>query len=540
VLAATVTNRLGRSNGRQGALLPAGSRRDSLVVSALIGPALLSALLVCACASLPPLDYRSTSHALEAPADSTLRAALDRVAAGYAGLSGIYPLKDGPHAFAARVELIDAAVSSIDVQYYIWHDDTTGRLMFDALQRAADRGVRVRLLLDDLTTSGLDGILAALSSHWNVEVRLFNPFKLRSFRSLGFVTDFSRLNRRMHNKSLTVDGVATILGGRNIADEYFPAGGSPGYVDLDVLAVGAVVTEVSQSFDEFWRSDSAYPVSLLIGPAKPADSERLAALGESVRSDPRAAPYTVALRDSHIVRDLVAGQLPLEWADTHLLADDPAKGLGKSAKGDELLAQFEQTLHHRVSDELLMVSPFFVPRAIGREMLTDLATRGVKVRVLTNGAESTDVDVACAAYRTYRKDLLKAGVELFEVKRQGGQERPAESSGADLSLHAKTFGIDRAQIFVGSFNFDPRSADLNTELGVVIDSPVLATALSQSFQDVIPRGAYQVELDPSGKLVWRDRRPDGREERLTQEPGAGFMRRTWLGFLSILPIEGQL
>ncbi|HEX8784175.1 MAG TPA: phospholipase D-like domain-containing protein, partial [Steroidobacteraceae bacterium] len=268
---------------------------------ALIRPGLLIALVLCGCASLPPLDYRNTSHALEAPADSTLRAALDPLAAAHAGLSGIYALKDGPNAFAARIELIDAAVSSIDVQYYIWHDDTTGRLMFDALRRAADRGVRVRLLLDDLGASGLDGILAALSSHLNVEVRLFNPFKRRgSFRWLGFVTDFSRLNRRMHNKSLTVDGVATILGGRNIADEYFPAGDSPGYADLDVLAVGAVVTEVSRSFDAFWRSDSAYPVSLLIGPAKGADLERLVALGESTRSDPRAAPYTAAIRDSHI------------------------------------------------------------------------------------------------------------------------------------------------------------------------------------------------------------------------------------------------
>jgi cardiolipin synthase C len=529
-------------SNRQGALPVAGSRRAAAVVPALISLGLLVAALLYGCASLPPLELRSVSHSLEAPADSPLRAAIDPRTAAHAGLSGIYPLKDGPGALAARVTLIDAAVSSIDVQYYIWHDDMTGRFMFDALQRAAARGVRVRLLLDDLTTrGGLDRILAALSSRPNVEVRLFNPFKQRTFRAFGFVTDFRRLDRRMHNKSLTVDGVATIVGGRNVADEYFQAGDSLGYIDLDVLAVGAVVKEVSQSFDEFWRSDSAYPVSFLIKSAQAADLARLASSGESARSEPGAARYITAVRDSRLARDLAAGQLPLEWAVTHLVVDDPAKGLGKSAKGDELLAQFEQKVQHQVSDEFLVMSPFFVPRAIGREMLTDLAARGVKVRVLTNGAESTDVDPACAAYRTYRKDLLKAGVELFELKRQDGHEQPEQSASARVSLHAKTFGIDRAQVFVGSFNFDPRSANLNTEIGLVIDSPVLASALSQSFQDIVPLIAYQVELDPSGKLLWLDRRGSGQEAvRLTDEPGAGFMRRTWLAFLSILPIEGKL
>jgi len=511
-------------------------------MAALISLGLLTASLLGGCASLPPLELRTPSHVLEAPVETPLRAAIEPLAAAHPGLSGIYPLKDGPDAFAARVVLIDAAADSIDVQYYIWHDDMTGSFMFDALRRAADRGVRIRLLLDDLTTrGGLDGILAALSSLPNVEVRLFNPFKQRTWRSLGYLNDFSRLNRRMHNKSLTVDGVATILGGRNVADEYFQAGDSLGYVDLDVLAAGAVVKEVSESFDEFWASASSYPLLFLVKPAQPADLARLASSAERARSQPGAARYVAAIRDSPLAHDLAAGRLPLEWAVTHLVVDDPAKGLGKAAKGDELLAQFQQKIHHRISNELLIVSPFFVPRDVGREMLTDLAARGVKVRVLTNGAESTDVDVSCAAYRTYRKDLLKAGVELFELKRKGKREQAGESANAHVSLHAKTIGIDRAQIFVGSFNFDPRSANLNTEMGLVIDSPVLATALSESFQDVVPFVAYQVELDSSGKLVWLDRRAGSQETlRLTDEPGAGFMRRSWFGFLSILPVEGEL
>jgi cardiolipin synthase C len=501
----------------------------------------LAPLLLAGCASLPSLEHRGVSHAIEAPPASTLRATIDPLVSLHPALSGIYPLKTGPDAFAARVALIDAAVSSIDAQYYIWHDDMTGRFMFDALRRAAGRGVRVRLLLDDLTTrGGLDKSIAALSALPNVEVRLFNPFAQRSLRSLGFITDFSRLNRRMHNKSLTVDGVATIVGGRNIADEYFQAGEDFGYVDLDVLAVGAVVGDVSQSFDAFWRSDSAYPASLLIDRATPAEVAQRISFWESARNEAGAARYTSAVRDSQLPHDLAAHQLHFEWATAYLVVDDPAKGLGNAAKGDELLEQFEQKLHHRISKELLIVSPFFVPRAIGRDMLIDLAHRGVSVRVLTNGAESADVDAAFAAYRTYREPLLLAGVELFELKGRAGGAAAAERA-SEESLHAKTIGIDRSQIFIGSFNFDPRSANLNTEIGLVIDSPPLATALSRAFQDVVPIVAYQVELDANGKLVWVDRRSEGQAAaRLTQEPGAGFWRRGWLAFLGILPIKGML
>jgi cardiolipin synthase C len=502
----------------------------------------LIAAVLGGCASLPPLEMRSTSHAIEAPTGSRLRAGIEPLAARHPEQSGIYPLKDGPGAFAARVALVNAAVSSIDVQYYIWHDDTTGGLMFDALLHAADRGVRVRLLLDDLTTrGGLDSTLAALSAHPNVEVRLFNPFRQRSLRSLGYLTDFSRLNRRMHNKSLTVDGVATVIGGRNIADGYFQAGHGLAYVDLDVLAIGGVVAEVSRSFDEFWASGSSYPASLLLKPAQLEDRTLLASLGERARNAPGADRYTRAMRDSQLARDLAAGQLPFTWARTHLVVDDPAKGLGKSAKGTDLEQRLEQSLEHRPSEEFLIVSPFFVPGTLGRDMLTGMAQRGVRISVLTNGAESTDVDPACAAYRTYRKDLLKSGVKLFELRRTSGAEHSGEVHGARNSLHAKTFGVDQALIYVGSFNFDPRSANLNTELGLVIDSPELAGALSRGFGQAVPLIAYQLELDSEGNIVWLQRSEGGGPPlRLTHEPGAGFWRRQWLGFLAILPIEGQL
>jgi len=505
-------------------------------------PGLLVAAVLAGCAPLPPLQMRSSSHALEAPPASTLRAAIDPLAAQHPELSGIYPLKDGPGAFAARVALVNAAASSVDVQYYIWHDDATGDLMFDALRRAADRGVRVRLLLDDLTTrGGLDPLLAALAAHPKVEVRLFNPFRQRTLRALTYITEFSRLNRRMHNKSLTVDGVVTVIGGRNIADEYFQAGEGLSYVDLDVLAVGPIVGDVARSFDEFWASDSSYPASLLLKSAQPADKARLASLGERAQSAPGAERYVQAMRDSRLAHDLAGGKLPFIWASTHLVVDDPTKGLGKSAQGAELVHRLEQVLNHRVAEEFVIVSPFFVPRPSGRDMLVGLAQRGVKIRVLTNGAESADVDAACAAYRSYRKDLLQSGVDLFELKRRSAGTQPAETRSSAASLHAKTFAIDRAQIYVGSFNFDPRSVHLNTEIGMVIDSPELAGELSRAFQEIMPQVAYELELDPQGNIVWLERTERGGEpRRLTEEPGAGFWRRTWLGFLAILPIEGEL
>ncbi len=502
--------------------------------------ALLMAAAVAGCASLPPLALRSSSHSIEALPGSRLRAAIDPLAASHPGLTGIYPLKDGPGAFAARVALVNAASSSIDVQYYIWHDDTTGDLLFDALLRAAERGVRVRLLLDDLTTrAGLDPILAALSAHPTVEVRLFNPFPRRTVRAMAYLTDFSRLNRRMHNKSLTVDGVVTVIGGRNIADEYFQASEGLGYVDLDVLAVGKAVAEVARSFDEFWRSDSSYPASLLLKPAQPDDRARLAALGERARNAPGAERYLSAMRASPLAQDLAAGTLPLTWAPTHLVVDDPAKGLGKAAQGADLTRRLEQDLRHRVTSEFLIVSPFFVPRPIGRDMLVGLAQRGVRIRVLTNGAESTDVDAACAAYRGYRKDLLRSGIDLFELKRASGGQPNAKHT-SETSLHAKTFAIDRAQIYVGSFNFDPRSANLNTEIGLVIDSMELAGALGRGFDEVVPQVAYQLELDERGNIRWLERSPGGVSRRLSEEPGAGFWRRAWLGFLGVLPVEGEL
>lgn len=508
---------------------------------------LVSAASLAGCAALPSLEDRPVSTPLAASASSALVDAVRTLRTGQAAtLNGVHTLGDGTDAFAARIALIDAATRSLDLQYYIWHDDLTGGLLLDALRRAADRGVRVRLLLDDNNTSGMDGLLAALDEHPSVELRLFNPFMQRKLRVAGYLSDFSRLNRRMHNKALIADGVACVVGGRNIGDEYFDAGAATGFIDLDVVVIGPVVDEVIASFQSFWDSDSSHPADRVIKPPTEDDRGRLRSLGESVRQRPEAARYTAAVRDSRLLADYAAGRLALEWAPARLVADEPGKGLGNAGAADLLVGRLSRSVDGDVNEELLLVSPYFVPGKAGLEALLKIAARGVRVRVLTNSLEATDVGAVHAGYTRYRKALLKGGVQIYELRRESGARPPilramdgssAGSSGA--SLHAKTFAVDRERIFVGSFNFDPRSAIYNTELGLVIRSPRMATELSVLFDTQIPALAYEVRLDEGGDLEWVERE-GGVTRVLRREPGRTALRSIGLGVLSILPIEKLL
>lgn len=496
--------------------------------------------LFTACASLPPAGDWPSSVALTDTAETRLGRALEPLVAAHPGTSGIFPLPNARGAFAARVLLARSAERSLDVQYYIWHDDHSGTLMFQALLDAAERGVRVRLLLDDNKTAGLDPLLAGLNAHPNLEVRLFNPLAARSPRAVNYLTDFGRLNRRMHNKSFTADNQATIIGGRNIGDEYFGVTEGMAFADLDVLAVGPVVREVSSDFDRYWASLSAYPADRVLPPAEPGQVEELAVAVARVQADPTAAAYRDALLASTFIRELAEGRLALEWAVTHLVSDDPAKGLGQ-APPDALLPWQLREIIGEPAASLDLVSPYFVPTAAGVEALAALAGRGVRVRVLTNALEATDVALVHSGYAKRRKPLLEAGIELFELRRSpGAAPRHAGLSGSSgTSLHAKTFAVDGRRVFVGSLNFDPRSAKLNTEMGLVIESPALALAIAAAFDDRIPAAAYEVRLSETGKLVWVERSGGG-EVVHDSEPGAGFWRRLWVGFLSILPIEKYL
>jgi putative cardiolipin synthase len=430
----------------------------------------------------------------------------------------------------------------LDAQYYVWRKDMLGTVMFNELVTAAERGVRVRLLLDDINTRDLDQTLAALDAHPGIEVRLFNPFVPRWLR-IGYVTDFWRANRRMHNKSLTADNQATIIGGRNVGDEYFDAADGPLFADLDVMAVGPVVTDVSKDFDRYWASQSAYPLNGLIRRADPARISDVKAAALNVMKSPAAVAYTSAVSKSTFVTDLLQKNLVFEWATTRMMSDDPAKGLGL-APPERLLADRLAGILGDAAVEVDLVSPYFVPTATGVEAFVTMAGRGVKVRLLVNSFEATDVPIVHSGYAKWRKELIRAGITLYELKRLAprivARKRRAGLIGSSTaSLHAKTFAVDRSRIFIGSFNFDPRSANLNTELGFVIDSPVLARRLSAMFDEVVPLDAYEVALTDTGKLAWLERRD---EEIIHHdiEPGTTVWQRLAVWILSKLPIDSLL
>ena len=512
-------------------------------LAAWLPTALLLSALLGGCAELPSLEGRTPSLTLTDTAQTKLAQAVLPLAAQHPGVSGIYALSDGRDAFAARALLAAAAERTLDVQYYIWHKDITGTLLFDALRQAAERGVRVRLLLDDNNTSELDDTLALLARQPNLEIRLFNPFALRSPRALGFLTDFSRLNRRMHNKSFTADNQATIVGGRNVGDEYFGAAGDVLFADLDVLVIGPVVGAVSHDFDRYWNSPSAYPATSLIKPPKTGDAGEIAAEADRIDDTEAAEEYVRAMRTSPFVQQLIERQLPFEWAPTRLISDDPAKVLDKARPGSGVAANLKNLLGVP-NKELDLVSPYFVPGKSGTQAFAELAKEGVNVRILTNALEATDVAAVHAGYAKWRKPLLQAGVTLYESRRSWDENDAREKTGrfgsSASSLHAKTFAVDDQRIFVGSFNFDPRSIDLNTEMGLVIDSPVLAGKLGQAMRGTIPQRAYQVLLNPDGSLYWIARDAKGGITRYDTEPGTSVWKRMGVAILSVLPIDWLL
>lgn len=493
------------------------------------------------CSRLPALGNRPTSTTPTDTAATTIGAAIAPRLAAHPGLSGIVPLRDARDAFAARYMLASRAERTLDVQYYIWRRDLSGTLLFRSLCDAADRGVRVRLLLDDNNTPGLDPTLAALDAHPLIEVRLFNPFVVRRSRLVGYLTNFSRLNRRMHNKSFTADNQATIVGGRNVGDEYFGATDGVLFTDVDVLAIGPVVQETSRDFDRYWASPVAYPVDRLLRPVSAGRIAEIKAAAVRVERDPAAVAYMTALRAAPFVRDLVAGTLAMEWAPARLISDDPAKVLGR-AKREDLLPEKMKRIFGQPAAGVDLVSPYFVPGAEGVRLFSEWAARGVTVRILTNALEATDVAAVHAGYAKRRKALLAAGITLYELRvrpehRNVANAGPFGSSGS--SLHAKTFAVDGSRVFVGSFNFDPRSAELNTEMGFVIDSPALAGLIATAFRTTVPVNAYRVRLSESGKVQWLGRR-DGETVRYDVEPGTSLRQRAAVSLLSLLPIEWLL
>lgn len=447
-------------------------------------------------------------------------------------LTGFHSLGSGDDALLARIALIESATHTLDLQYYIFGDDETSQIVTWRLYEAAQRGVRVRLLLDDMQRRD-DAVMARLSTHPNIEIRLFNPHLIRISRPLSFLHSVSRLNHRMHNKSITADGVAAIVGGRNIGNEYFSFANQVEFGDFDLLLFGPVVTQTASQFDLYWNSEHTVPVSALVSLS---DKERKAPLSTLFDTDALAAPFKSG--DYDITRlalfeHLKQGTLALHWGNATLWFDLPEKVNTRQS------ALTEKLVNHLVkaNDSIVLVSPYFVPTKAGTQALIDAAGRGVDITIVTNSLASNDVFAVHGWYAKYRKALLESGITLWEMKASAELKRQWSLIGSKrASLHAKFIAVDNANVIVGSMNWDPRSANLNTEMAVVIEAPEYTRLAVDRLHSALPRGAFKVELQ-NGELAWRD---PATGSVYDSEPEASIWKRMGAWLAGILPIEGLL
>jgi putative cardiolipin synthase len=506
------------------------------------------AVLLVAIASVVSLwSYgRFARHAQGAPGHALAVAAaatpLDRriapELAAHPGRSGMALVQDNLDAYAVRALSAQSAGRSLDLQYYIWHDDFTGRLLDYEVLRAADRGVRVRLLLDDLNAHGRNSILAALDAHPNIEVRMFNPTRNRAgtiARSMEMLLRMVSVNRRMHNKAWIADGRVAVVGGRNIGDEYFSAAADTNFVDLDALLVGPAVAQAEAIFDDFWNGGAAIPLAALKR-APPGALRDLRARATRAEALVRDHAYMRRVRESAGLDAYLSGAA-FHWPDRLQVLSDPAD---KVEGGDEA-----RWLVRPLANEMLqarrsfrLVSPYFVPGDRGVQALRGLRAKNVDVEVLTNSLAATDVMAVHSGYAPYRKPLLEAGVKLYELRPRGNRDASLfGSSGA--SLHTKAFAVDGETGFVGSFNVDPRSISLNTEMGVLFHDADTAAELERVFRGKTGGGhSYRVVLR-DGELRWEDASAKPPVE-WDVEPETRWWRRAAVRVLEWLPIESQL
>jgi putative cardiolipin synthase len=501
---------------------------------------------------------RTPSSAIDPGTATGLHATIAARLDARPGVSGFVPLERGLDAFIARAALAEQAERTLDLQYYIVHGDTSGLLLLGRVFGAAERGVRVRLLIDDWTLADADAALAQLDAHPSIEVRVFNPTANRSYWTLRrwfeVIGDFSRINRRMHNKAWIADNAVAIVGGRNLGDEYFEAREDLDYHDLDLLAAGPIVAEASASFDRYWNSEFAVPLEAFRRVA--GDAAQRAALREwfaAHETRVEGSPYAKALAGAPLLERLRRGDLDWRFGEARLLVDDPEK-LRRDPNDPALRAQDRRlllagqfgALAPRPSRELRIVAPYFVPGAQGVATLGALVREGVSVRVLTNSLTSNDVLPAQAGYSNYRRALLEAGVTLYELKPSGpgrdGKVRIRDALGGSsrAALHEKSFVIDRGTVFVGSLNLDPRSVKVNTEVGALVRSEALAADVAAIFdRNAAPQSAWRVVLH-EGRIAWEEAEPSGVVRRLDTEPGASAWRRFLQRVYAVLAPEDLL
>jgi len=503
--------------------------------------AMLATLAGCASVDFDYPRIESSALPVAETSDTHLGRQTRDIVAEHPGKAGFYPVNGGIDSLALRLLLAERAERTIDAQYFLIHDDIVGRVFVNALLRAANRGVRVRFLLDDILSQGLDPGLAALDSHPNIEVRIFNPFAHRGVRALD-IASVGRLTRRMHNKSMTVDNQVTLIGGRNIAAEYFDARPRGNFSDLDVLAIGPVVPEVSNMFDTYWSHRVSMPISALADAPDDAE-ERLASLEEKVRRSLESAAnseYAEAARAS-VLRYIETDASAFVWAPYDLVFDSPDKSSGKTADEAQNITTGMRASLGTIEESLFVVTPYFVLAKDEIESFRALRERGVEVTVLTNGLASNNHTSSHSGYMPVRKPLLKQGVELYEMR--ANLDESADNKlpkGAVVStLHAKAFAVDGKSVFIGSFNWNQRSVNRDTELGVIIHSPELVNAMVERVKRAMPERSFRVSLNESNDLRWTVLE-NGREVVVKKEPQTGFWKRFGAGFMRILPIKSQL
>jgi putative cardiolipin synthase len=500
------------------------------------------------CGSLPENNRRMHSVAISGSEGTALGLAVGKKTAAHPGKSGFVALQSGLDAFVARAVLAHVAERTLDVQYYLYHSDLVGRLLTYKLLEAADRGVRVRLLLDDMDMGGREANLAALDAHPNIQIRLFNPFNRGASRSPQFLTRFGDVTRRMHNKSFTADNQATIVGGRNIGNEYFEADPDLAFGDLDVLAIGPVVKEVSGAFDKYWNNELAYPVSLLVEEGAPYVSvDDARDYLEAFFQEQRDGDYLTALGGSDLAKKLEVKGVNYSFGVAEALYDEPEKLAQAPEARETHLAPRLAPYIDGLTDEFIIFSAYFVPGREGVKFLRGLRERGIRVRILTNSLASTDVAIVHAGYGKYRLDLLRAGVELYEVNQRILKDKTVKSRGlagsSKASLHAKAFIFDREELFIGSLNLDPRSTHQNTEIGIAFNSPEMAGEMARGFDEKIDEVAFRLELhtlnDGRETIRWIDA-SQGEERTFKTDPYTSFWKRFWVVLAGALPIESQL
>ena len=452
------------------------------------------------------------------------------------GKSGLCLLADNLHAFALRAAAARHAERSLDLQYYYWKDDLTGSLLAHEVIKAADRGVRVRLLIDDINSrGGGDRNYLGLDRHPHIEVRLFNPTRCRGsafLRGVEMLLRFWSVNRRMHNKAWIADGRLAMVGGRNIGDAYFDAAKEANFRDMDVAAVGPVVAEAAAVFDSYWNSAFVFPIKAL-NASRGADLAGLRQRCEAAVQSARAQQYVEHMSDDSTIADMRAGVWRLHWTGKASIVSDPPEKAG-GQQSDGWLRKLILSTLLSATRSLDVTSPYFIPRESGTQAFAKLAASGVEVSVLTNSLAATDVAAVHGGYTRYREQLLRAGVKLFELKVRATGERMSLFGSKGASLHTKAFVVDGVTGFVGSFNFDPRSVALNTEMGLLFEHEELAEEMLAIFaEETSPERAYRVIL-AGRRIAWEDA---GRRPLIEREPDASLRRRLVARTISLLPIE---